>query len=158
MVPVLQYDIMVSSIYTRANLHQLNRNGVMLMVGIALLKSRNKITHSWAYVLGGMSVAIRFTSLAAWIPLGVLFSISTIHFVEGKAVFTWFTHALPTDWPVSVFLSSWIVLSTAFGPYHFWATYNSMSWKEWEHFSELIRSIGMQQQVFLQSRALCFPF
>jgi phosphatidylinositol glycan class B len=46
---------------------------VLLMAGIALVTSQNKSNHTLAFVIGGMSVAIRFTSLAAWIPLGVLF-------------------------------------------------------------------------------------
>lgn len=60
--------------YTLVRTYSNSIETVLLMCGIALLRSKNTTNHSWAYVLGGMSVAIRFTSLAAWIPLGLLFS------------------------------------------------------------------------------------
>lgn len=60
--------------YTLVRTYSNSIETVLLLGGMALLRSPNKTTHSLAYVLGGMSVAIRFTSLAAWIPLGVLFA------------------------------------------------------------------------------------
>lgn len=54
---------------------------VLLMAGLALLTSSSSNSNNnkskrpaLAFWLGGMSVAIRFTSLAAWIPLGYLWS------------------------------------------------------------------------------------
>lgn len=57
---------------------------MLLLVGIALLSpqlfstrtccnnNHNNIETKIAFVLGGLSVVIRFTSLAAWIPLGII--------------------------------------------------------------------------------------
>jgi phosphatidylinositol glycan class B len=62
--------------YTLVRTYSNSIETVLLMCGIALLRSKNTTNDSWAYVLGGMSVAIRFTSLAAWIPLGLLFALT----------------------------------------------------------------------------------
>ena len=67
---------------------------MLLLVGMALVapdlvtasSNNNNISvsvlrSSLAFVLGGMSVAIRFTSLAAWVPLGVMLAKKKQHFI-----------------------------------------------------------------------------
>jgi GPI mannosyltransferase 3 len=60
---------------------------VLLMAGIVLLRSQNKGSDALAFVLGGMSVAIRFTSLAAWLPLGVLFALHNSASLKSRVVY-----------------------------------------------------------------------
>jgi phosphatidylinositol glycan class B len=49
---------------------------MLFMVGLALLAHGRA---KGAFVLGGFSVAIRFSSLALWVPLGILWSIHSSH-------------------------------------------------------------------------------
>lgn len=60
---------------------------VLLMAGIALLRTQNKGSDALAFVLGGMSVAIRFTSLVAWLPLGVLFALHNSESLKSRLAY-----------------------------------------------------------------------
>mmetsp|Transcript_310 Transcript_310/g.449 ORF Transcript_310/g.449 Transcript_310/m.449 type:complete len:598 (+) Transcript_310:130-1923(+) len=64
--------------YTLVRTYSNSLETLMLVLGIALLsdlRSSGLAGPKIAFILGGMSVAIRFTALAAWVPLGILWAL-----------------------------------------------------------------------------------